>query len=113
EQYPAQLVELVPISRGDFPEGHPLCSVRVVPADVEHPPIWLLGSSGASAELAGSLGLGYGFASHFSQTSPVPAVRVYRSRFRPSERFPEPHFILAGAVARAGTDEEADRKSVV
>ncbi|HLV66920.1 MAG TPA: LLM class flavin-dependent oxidoreductase [Polyangiaceae bacterium] len=108
EQFPAQLVELVSLSRGDFPEGHPLCSVRVVPADVELPPIWLLGSSGASAELAGSLGLGYGFASHFSQTSPVPAVRVYRSRFRPSPRFPRPHFILALAVVCAETDEEAD-----
>jgi luciferase family oxidoreductase group 1 len=75
---------------------------------VRLPPIWILGSSGASAQLAGSLGTGYSFARHFSPTPPAPAFRAYRESFRPSERFPEPHAILAVSVVTAETDEEAD-----
>src|SRR5690606_6510828 len=85
EHFPMQLQELMSLSRRDFPEDHPFHTVRVVPSDVELPPIWLLGSSGASAAFAGSLGVGYGFASHFSPTSPLPALRAYRENFRPSE----------------------------
>lgn len=108
EHFPAQLGELMSLSRGDFPEDHPFHGVRVVPSDVRLPPIWLLGSSGASAGLAGSLGVGYGFASHFSPTSPLPALRAYRERFRPSEWFEQPHVIVALSVVCAETDEEAD-----
>ncbi|HEX7120654.1 MAG TPA: LLM class flavin-dependent oxidoreductase [Longimicrobiales bacterium] len=108
EQFPAQMDELLSLSRRDFPEGHPFRTVRVVPDDVRLPPIWLLGSSGASAGFAGSLGLGYGFASHFSPTPPGPALRAYRDAFRPSEWFERPHVILALSVVCAETDERAD-----
>jgi luciferase family oxidoreductase group 1 len=107
-KFPEQLQELLSLSRGDFPEGHPFQSVRVVPTDVALPPIWLLGSSGASARLAGSLGLGYGFAAHFSATSPVPALEAYREAFEPSERFQQPHVILALSVVCADTEDEAE-----
>ncbi len=108
EQFPEQLTELISLSRHDFPEDHPFHKVRVVPDDVELPPIWLLGSSGASARFAGSLGLGYGFASHFSPTPPQPALNAYRDSFRPSERFERPHVILAISVVCAETAERAD-----
>lgn len=108
EHFPAQLNELISLSRGDFPPDHPFHGVRVVPSGVELPPIWLLGSSGASASLAGSMGLGYGFASHFSPTPAEPALRAYRESFQPSDRFPEPHVILALSVVCAETEEEAD-----
>ena len=101
-------MELLSLSRQDFPEDHPFHSVRVVPADVRLPPVWLLGSSGASARFAGSLGLGYGFASHFSPTPPGPALDAYREAFQPSEWFERPHVILAVAVVCAETDERAD-----
>lgn len=107
EQFPHQLAELAGLSRGTFPEDHPFATVRVTPGDVSLPPIWLLGSSGASAEFAGSNGLGYAFAAHFSPTPPDPALRAYREAFTPSEAFPEPHAILALAVVCAETDEEA------
>ena len=107
QQFPAQLAELRSFSRGDFPEDHPFRPIRVMPDDVNLPPIWLLGSSGASARLAGTLGLGYGFARHFSQTSPVPAMHAYRESFEPSAQFPEPHAILAVGVICAETDAEA------
>lgn len=109
EQFSAQLAELVALARGEFPPGHPFHTVRVVPGGVPLPPIWLLGSSGASARLAGELGMGYGFAAHFSLTPPGPAMRTYRESFRPSEQFPRPHALLALTVVCAGTDEEAER----
>ncbi len=109
EQFPHQLAELVTLSRGAFAEDHPFASVRVTPGGVDLPPIWLLGSSGASAQFAGTNGLGYAFASHFSPTPAAPALHAYRDAFQPSERFPEPHAILAVAVVCAETDAEARR----
>ena len=108
EQFPAQLAELLGLSRGDLPAGNPFRGVRVVPAGVPLPPVWLLGSSGASARLAGTLGLGYGFARHFSPAPPAPAIRAYRDSFRPSAAFPAPHVVVAVTAVCADTDEEAD-----
>jgi len=102
------LHELMSLSARSFPPDHPFASIRVIPEDVKLPPIWLLGSSGASAKFAGQLGLGYSFASHFSQAPPGPALASYRDNFVPSERFPEPHVLLAVSVICAETDEEAD-----
>ncbi len=109
EQFPHQLAELVTLSRTGFPAGHPLASVRVTPAGVDLPPIWLLGSSGASAAFAGANGVGYAFASHFSPTPAAPALQAYRAAFEPSDAFPEPHAILAATVVCADTDAEARR----
>ncbi len=107
-QFPAQLRELISLSLEDFPEDHPFHGVKVVPNDVELPPVWILGSSGASARFAGAMGLGYGFASHFSPVSPVPALNAYREAFSPSRWFEKPHVILAVAVVCAETEEEAE-----
>jgi luciferase family oxidoreductase group 1 len=108
DQFAAQLTEMLALSRGEIPEDHPLRTVRVIPDDVELPPIWILGSSGASARLAGSLGLGYSFAAHFSLTPAEPALRAYFDSFRPSPQFPEPSAILALSVVCADTDERAE-----
>ena len=108
EQFPAHLAEVLALSRGTLPSGHPFASVRVVPGGVELPPIWILGSSGASARFAGASGLGYAFASHFSPTPAAPALRAYRESFTPSSDFPEPHAIIGVAVVCAETDERAD-----
>lgn len=109
-QFPSQLQELIALSEGAFPADHPFHNVRVVPDDVELPPIWLLGSSGASAKMAGTFGIGYGFASHFSHTPPGPALDAYRANFKPAERpgLAEPHVMLGVTVICAPTDEEAD-----
>ncbi|HLT58674.1 MAG: LLM class flavin-dependent oxidoreductase [Limnochordales bacterium] len=107
-QFPSQLQELLALSQRSFPPDHPFHGVRVVPEDVELPPVWVLGSSGATAGLAGQLGLGYGFASHFSFEPPGPAIAAYRRAFRPSPQFPQPHVIVGATVFCAPTDEEAD-----
>jgi luciferase family oxidoreductase group 1 len=107
EQFPDHLREMIALSRRTLPEGHPYRTVRVVP-DAPLPPIWILGSSGASAAFAGQLGLGYGFARHFSPTPPEPAMHTYRANFRPSAEFAEPHAILGVSVITAPTEEEAE-----
>ncbi|HKE87088.1 MAG TPA: LLM class flavin-dependent oxidoreductase [Vicinamibacterales bacterium] len=108
EQFPEQLREMLALSRRTFPPGHPFESVRVVPTDVTLPPIWVLGSSGAMAGFAGSLGLGYSFARHFSPNPPLPAIRAYREHFIPSAQFPSSHVILGVSVICAPTMEDAE-----
>lgn len=108
-QFAEQLAELVGLSRGDLPQDHPFRSVKVIPSGVPLPPIWLLGSSGASARLAGQLGMGYGFASHFSPAPAAPAIDAYRAAFQPTGRFERPHAILAVAVICAASAEHAER----
>ncbi|HEX2167851.1 MAG TPA: LLM class flavin-dependent oxidoreductase [Longimicrobiales bacterium] len=107
-QFADQLGELIGLSSGTLPADHAFSRVRVIPSGVDLPPIWLLGSSGASAEFAGSRGLGYAFASHFSAAPAEPAARAYRAAFSPSAQFAEPHMMLAVAAICAETDEEAD-----
>lgn len=108
-QFPAHLAEVVGLSEGTLPADHPFHKVGVVPNDVSLPPIWILGSSGASAAFAGRQGLGYAFASHFSPAPAAPAFHAYRESFQPSERFPRPHGILAVSAVCADSDEEANR----
>jgi len=71
-------------------------------------PIWLLGSSLFSAQLAGELGLPYAFASHFAPRLLMPALEVYRSRFRPSATLNEPYAMVGVPLIAAPTDEEAE-----
>ena len=90
-----------------FTDSHPFRKVVAVPDDVQLPPIWILGSSGASAQMAGAAGVGYSFASHFSEAPAGPAFNAYHNSFEPSPQFPKPHAILGVAAVCAETDEEA------
>lgn len=101
--------ELLLLESNGFPEGHPFRTIRAMPADVALPPIWLLGSSGYSAELAASIGGGFSFAHHFADHDPIAAMRSYRDHFQPSARLQEPYAILAVHVVAADTDAEAER----
>ena len=107
-RFAEQLEELVGLSRGTLPPEHAFHSVRVIPAEATLPPIWILGSSGASARYAGQMGMGYSFARHFSPTPPAPAFAAYRESFQASEEFPRPHIILGVAAVCADTDEQAE-----
>jgi luciferase family oxidoreductase group 1 len=101
--------ELLLLERRGYPEGHPFRNVHAVPADVELPPIWLLGSSGYSAELAAAVGTGFAFAHHFSDYDAESAMLSYRAHFKPSAAMSEPYAILGAAVIAADTDAEAER----
>jgi luciferase family oxidoreductase group 1 len=101
--------ELLLLERGGFPDGHPFRNVRAVPSDVTLPPIWLLGSSGYSAELAAAFGLGFAFAHHFADYDAASAMLSYRERFKPTPMQPRPYAILATAAIAADSDVEAER----
>ncbi len=101
--------ELLLLERGGFPPEHPFSKVRAVPADVSLPPIWLLGSSGYSAELAAAVGMGFAFAHHFADYDAASAMLTYRDHFKPSAALSEPCAILAVAAVAADTDAEAER----
>ncbi|MFB9987425.1 LLM class flavin-dependent oxidoreductase [Bacillus benzoevorans] len=81
--------------------------VRAIPGEGLNIPVWLLGSSGYSAELAGILGLPFSFASHFSPENTLPALQLYRQSFRASGSLDKPHSMVCVNAIAADTDEEA------
>ena len=83
--------------------------VRAIPGEGLDIPIWLLGSSTYSAQLAGMLGLPFSFASHFAPNLLFTALQVYRESFRPSKVLEEPYAMACVNVIAADTDEEAQR----
>ena len=81
--------------------------VRAIPGAGTGVPIWLLGSSLYSAQVAALLGLPFAFASHFAPGLLMPALEVYRERFRPSAAWPKPHAMVGVNVIAADSDDEA------
>lgn len=71
-------------------------------------PIWLLGSSLFSAQLAAERGLPYAFASHFAPRLLHQAIDLYRRLYRPSAAWPEPYLAIGVPLIAAPTDEEAE-----
>jgi luciferase family oxidoreductase group 1 len=109
DDFPRQLSELIGFFTGEFPAGHPFSAIRAVPSDGAGPPIWLLGSSGYSAELAGLLGLPFAFAHHFMAQNTLPALEIYRRSFQPSDTLSQPYAMVAVQVIAADTDSDAQR----
>ncbi|MBV7698699.1 LLM class flavin-dependent oxidoreductase [Streptomyces sp. TRM70350] len=122
DDFPEQLAELTRFLDDDFPDGHPYRRIHAVPGPIQatspggvqsphRPPIWLLGSSGFSARLAGLLGLPFAFAHHFSAQNTIPALDLYRESFKPSAVLDEP-YALIGVSALATDDEREARRQV-
>lgn len=82
-------------------------AVHAYPGEGLNIPIWLLGSSGYSAQLAAQLGLPFAFASHFAPEYLLPALQLYRNNFRPSVVLEKPYVMVGINVIAADTDEEA------
>lgn len=101
--------ELLLFERRGFPQGHPFQAVYAMPKDIALPPIWLLGSSGYSAQLAAMVGSGFAFAHHFSDHDAVAPMLGYREQFKPSETLARPYAILGCAVVCADSEAEAER----
>ena len=105
DQFPNDVMEL-----RDYlakPEGN--TPVKAVPGIGAEVPIWLLGSSTFSAQLAARLGLPFAFASHFAPTYLMEALRLYREQFRPSKQLQEPYALACINVIAADTNKEAER----
>jgi luciferase family oxidoreductase group 1 len=103
QDFPEQLAEL-----RDYFSPLETKPVRAIPGEGLKVPIWLLGSSGFSAKLAGELGLPFSFASHFSPEYTLPALDLYRRSFRPSEQLKEPYVMVGVNVIAADDDERAN-----
>jgi luciferase family oxidoreductase group 1 len=82
--------------------------VKAIPVVYDEPPIWMLTSSGSSAYWAADMGLGLAFAQFISAQGVKEAIEVYRTRFVPSEIFPEPEVLIAIWVLCADTEEKAE-----
>ncbi|EQB16359.1 hypothetical protein L284_09590 [Novosphingobium lindaniclasticum LE124] len=123
DDFPAQLMELLAFMDAKFPGGHSY-GERVnavpspwqdrengVPRSFDRPPVWLLGSSTFSAQLAGYLGFPFAFAAHLADENLEHAMEVYRGTFQPSALLDKPYAIVSSGVMAADDEEEAQRQS--
>ena len=108
DDYPQLLAELLAFDDGSFPADHPFREITPVPGDVRLPPVFLLGSSMFSAELAAQAGLGLAFASHIGGPTALPAMATYRESFSPSERYPAPYALLTAGIVVGETEREIE-----
>ena len=106
EDFPQQLAELNRYF-AELEPGAEQPQIVAVPAAGNKPDFWLLGSSGYSAQVAGILGLPFAFAHHFSSENTIPAMRLYREAFQPSQVLDQPYAMVCAAVICAETDERA------
>jgi luciferase family oxidoreductase group 1 len=105
DSFPDDVVEL----QRYFAEPVPGQRVRAVPGAGLNVPLWLLGSSLFSAQLAAALGLPFAFASHFAPDYMMQALHVYRTQFRASETLDKPYAMVGVNLFAADTDDEARR----
>ncbi|MCP2293772.1 luciferase family oxidoreductase, group 1 [Nocardia amikacinitolerans] len=103
ESFPSELADLLRYFRGAGPGG-----IIATPGRGAEPEIWLLGSSGYSAQVAAVLGVRFAFAHHISPTNTEAALELYRKNFRPSEHLEQPYAMVAFSAICADTDERAD-----
>ncbi|MHA7987743.1 LLM class flavin-dependent oxidoreductase [Rathayibacter sp. CAU 1779] len=112
EDFPQQLLDLLGFFTGGFSPNDPLAGLRAVPGLGDQPEVWLLGSSGYSAQVAAALGLPFAFAHHFAGEHTEDALRLYRDRFQPSESLEQPHAMIAVTVLANEDPEEVRRQSL-
>ncbi len=107
DSFPQDVLEL----QGYFQPAMSGQAVRAIPGEGRDVPIWLLGSSLFSAQLAAALGLPYAFAGHFAPDLMVQALTIYRQEFKPSEQLAQSYAMVGAGVVAAETDAEAERLS--
>jgi luciferase family oxidoreductase group 1 len=105
ETFPQDVLEL----QAFLAPAAPGQRIQAVPAAGTEVPLFILGSSHFGAMLAAELGLPYAFASHFAPDLLIPALEIYRSRFKPSEQLGRPHAMVGVNVIAADSDNEARR----
>ncbi|HEY8715992.1 MAG TPA: LLM class flavin-dependent oxidoreductase [Candidatus Acidoferrum sp.] len=106
DRFPEDVLEL----QHYFADPDPAQKIRAIPGAGLRVPIWLLGSSLFSAQLAAHLGLPFAFASHFAPADMLEALKLYRQLFKPSEQLARPYAMLGMNIIAAATDEEARRQ---
>jgi len=106
EDFPQQLLDLFGFFYGGLSDANPLHTITAVPGVGDAPQIWLLGSSGFSAQVAAALGIPFAFAHHFAGDNTEAALELYRERFEPSDVLAEPHTMIAVNVV---SDDDPER----
>jgi luciferase family oxidoreductase group 1 len=105
EDFPRQIAELLAYLA---PAG-PGQSLQAYPGAGTNVPVWLLGSSTYSAQLAAALGLPFAFASHFAPALLIEAIDAYRRGFTPSRYLSQPYVMAGVPLVAAETDADAAR----
>lgn len=103
DAFPRDVLEL----QGYLSDARADAPVRAIPGRGTRVPIWLLGSSTYSAQLAAMLGMPFAFASHFAPDLLEQALALYRANYRPSAEWPEPWAMVGINAVVADTDEAA------
>lgn len=103
EAFPNDVLELLQYLGPADKQG----KVRAIPGVGTNVPVWLLGSSTFSAQLAAQFGLPFAFASHFAPAQLFPALQIYHSTFKPSSFLKEPYAMACVNVIAADTDDDA------
>ncbi|WP_374571621.1 LLM class flavin-dependent oxidoreductase [Acinetobacter sp.] len=103
DQFPQDVAEILRY----FDDAQPQQRITATPGQGTHVPVWLLGSSLFSAQLAAKLGLPYSFASHFAPRMLSQAIQLYRDSFEPSQYLDRPYVSMGVPAVVAQTDEEA------
>ena len=103
DQFPQDVLEILQYFKD--PEANQ--RIIATPGQSTHVPVWLLGSSLFSAQMAARLGLPYSFASHFAPRMLGQAIQLYRDNFQPSEYLSQPYVSMGVPTIIAKTDEEA------
>lgn len=104
DEFPEDVTELMRYLGPRTPDQR----IIAMPGTGTNVPVWLLGSSLFSAQLAGERGLPYAFASHFAPRFMHEAIRVYRNHFKPSAVLDKPYVMLGVPLVAADTDEQAE-----
>ncbi|MEJ5035161.1 LLM class flavin-dependent oxidoreductase [Acinetobacter sp. MYb177] len=104
DQFPQDVLEILHY----FKDAEPNQRIIATPGQGTHVPVWLLGSSLFSAQLAAKLGLPYSFASHFAPRMLKQAIQLYRENFEPSEYLSKPYVSMGVPTVVAETDAEAE-----
>lgn len=104
DQFPQDVLEILHY----FKDAEPQQRIVATPGQGTHVPVWLLGSSLFSAQLAAKLGLPYSFASHFAPRMLAQAIQLYRDNFEPSEYLERPYVSMGVPTVVADTDQEAE-----
>lgn len=112
EDFPQQLLDLLGFFSGGFGPNDPMAGLRAVPGLGDEPQVWLLGSSGYSAQVAAALGLPFAFAHHFAGEHTEEALALYREKFQPSAALEAPHAMIAVTVLAADDPDEVHRQSL-
>jgi luciferase family oxidoreductase group 1 len=104
ETFPNDVIELLQYLGPADKQG----KVKAIPGVGTNVPVWLLGSSTFSAQLAARLGLPFAFASHFAPAQLFPALQIYHSTFQPSAFLQEPYAMACVNVIAADSTQDAE-----